>query len=90
MVFKVSYLHLNHLYRSHQLAQSNSHMHIKKFLYIQSTYVHFKSKIFQIASMEREKSGEHNDMAFALKGKALEIVEEKVISTCGCGPYVMR
>lgn len=40
--------------------------------------------------MEREKSGEHNDMAFALKGKALEIVEEKVISTCGCGPYVMR
>ena len=36
--------------------------------------------------MNREKSGDHNDVgnvAFALKGKVLEIVKVKVISTCG-------
>ena len=46
--------------------------------------MHFKSKYFLIASMDREKSQSHNFiyfMAFALKGKGLKIVKEKVIST---------
>ena len=51
--------------------------------------MHFKSKI---ASLDREKSKNYNDkyfMAFALKRKGLKFVEEKVISTCGLGHYVM-
>ena len=46
--------------------------------------MHFKSKYFSIASVDREKSENHNYiyfMAFALKGKVLKIVKEKVIST---------
>ena len=52
----------------------------------------FKLKIFSIVSMNRKKWGDHNDediMAFALEGKVLEIVKEKVISICGRGHYVM-
>ena len=55
--------------------------------------MHFKSKLFPIASVDRKKSENHNDiyfMAFALKGKVLQIVKEKVISTCGRGHYVMQ
>ena len=50
-------------------------------------------KYFPIASVDREKSENHNDiyfMAFALKEKVLKIVKEKVISSCGCGHYVMQ
>ena len=42
--------------------------------------------------MDREKSEDYNDiyfMAFALKGKVLKIVKEKVISTYGRVHYVM-
>ena len=50
--------------------------------------MHFKLKIFLIASVDREKLENRNDiyyMAFARKGTVLEIVKEKVISTCGRG-----
>ena len=55
--------------------------------------MHLKSKIFPIASVDREKSENHNDMyfmAFALKGTVLKIVKENVISTCGRSHYVMQ
>ena len=43
-------------------------------------------KYFPITSVDREKSEYHNGiyfMVFALKGKVLKIVKEKVISSCG-------
>ena len=52
--------------------------------------MHFKSKIFSDYIRDREKSENHNDiyfMAFALKGKVLKIVKQKVISR---GHYVMQ
>ena len=55
--------------------------------------MHFKSKLFPIASVNRKKSENRNDiyfMAFALKGTVLQIVKEKVISTCGRGHYAFR
>ena len=52
--------------------------------------MHCKSKYFPIASLDREKSENHNDiyfMAIALNGKVKKFVKEKVIrlSTCGRG-----
>ena len=50
-------------------------------------------KYFLIASVDREKSEDYSDiyfMAFALKGKVLQIFKEKVISTCDRGHYVMQ
>ena len=50
-------------------------------------------KYFPITLVDREKSGDHNEiyfMAFALKEKVLKIVKEKVISTRGRGHYVMQ
>ena len=55
--------------------------------------MHFKSKKIPIASVDREKSENHNYfyfMAFALKGKVLKIVKEKVVSTCGLSHHVMQ
>ena len=40
---------------------------------------HLSRKYFPIASVDREKSDNHNFMAFALKGTVLKIVKEKVI-----------
>ena len=43
--------------------------------------------------MDTPKLEDYNDiyfMAFALKGKVLKIVKEKVISTCCRGHYVMQ
>ena len=42
--------------------------------------------------MNREKSRDQNNVGivvFALKGKVLDIVKEKVISACGRDHYVM-
>ena len=50
-------------------------------------------KYFPIASVDREKSKNHNNiyfMAFALKGTVLKIVKEKVIGTWGRSRYVMQ
>ena len=55
--------------------------------------MHLSRKYFPIASVDREKSENHDYiffMAFSLKEKVLKIVKEKVISTCSCGHYVMQ
>ena len=54
-------------------------VYIQRFQYIERTSMHFKSNIFPIASVDREKSEDYIDiyfMTFALK-RCL-----KLISTC--------
>ena len=66
---------------------------IQKFQSSRGHLCILSQKYFPIASVDREKLENHNYiyfMAFALKGKVLKIVKEKVISTCGRSHYVMQ
>ena len=74
------FFNLNFIFYIQKFQTSRGHLCILSRIY------------FPIASLVREKSENYNDiynMAFALKGKMLKIVEEKEISTCGRGYYVM-
>ena len=52
--------------------------------------MHFTSKYFLIASLDRRNIIMMFFMAIALKGKVLKIVKEKVVSTCRRGLFVMQ